>query len=100
MDALTIERTVDVPADHRLFIEVPPEIPAGRTILTLTLTPADGETAPRRRLTDRQRAAIEKCRGLAKKMGSRLTSDDFLEQRRKDRELEDRLDALQREGTQ
>jgi hypothetical protein len=30
-------------------------------------------------------------------MGFRLTSDDFLEQRRKDRELEDRLDALHEE---
>jgi hypothetical protein len=36
MNGSTIERTVDVPADHRLFIEVP----AGRTILTFTPVPA------------------------------------------------------------
>ena len=36
MDALTIEQTVDIPASHRLFIDVPPEIPAGRAILTFT----------------------------------------------------------------
>jgi hypothetical protein len=31
-------------------------------------------------------------------MGSRLTSDDFLEQRHKDREREDAFDALHAEG--
>jgi hypothetical protein len=29
MNALTIEQTVDIPASHRLFIDGPPEIPAG-----------------------------------------------------------------------
>jgi hypothetical protein len=47
--------------------------------------------------TERYRVAIKNCRGLAKRMGCRLTSDDFLEQRRKDKELEDRLDALHEE---
>jgi hypothetical protein len=27
---MTIEQTVEIPANHRLTIEVPPEIPAGR----------------------------------------------------------------------
>jgi hypothetical protein len=38
---MTIEQTVDIPASHRLTIEVPPEVPAGR--VTLTFTP-EGET--------------------------------------------------------
>jgi hypothetical protein len=33
---MTIERTVDIPANHWLTIEVPPEVPAGRTILAFT----------------------------------------------------------------
>jgi hypothetical protein len=33
---MTIEQTVDIPANHRLIIEVPPEIPAGRAILAFT----------------------------------------------------------------
>jgi hypothetical protein len=47
--------------------------------------------------TERYRAAIENCCGLAKRMGCTATSDDFLEQRRKDNELENRLDALHEE---
>jgi hypothetical protein len=38
---MTIEQTVDIPADHRLLIEVPREVPAGRAILTFT--PQGGE---------------------------------------------------------
>jgi hypothetical protein len=37
--SMTIEQTVDIPANHRLTIEVPPEIPVGRTILTFTPAP-------------------------------------------------------------
>jgi hypothetical protein len=40
MNGSIVERTVDVPADHRLFIEVPPEVPAGRTILAFIPVPA------------------------------------------------------------
>jgi hypothetical protein len=37
---MAIEQTVEIPASHRLTIEVPPEVPAGRTILTFTPAPA------------------------------------------------------------
>jgi hypothetical protein len=80
---MTIEQTVEIPADRRLVIEVPPEIPAGRAVLAFTST---GEALPRRRLTERQRAAIEKCRGIAKGV---LSSDEALEMRREDLELEE-----------
>ncbi|GHV70246.1 hypothetical protein AGMMS49928_17280 [Spirochaetia bacterium] len=33
---MTIEQTVDIPASHRLTIEVPREVPAGPVILTFT----------------------------------------------------------------
>jgi len=33
---MTIEQTVEIPANHRLTIEVPREIPAGRAILAFT----------------------------------------------------------------
>jgi hypothetical protein len=79
---MTVEQTVEIPADHRLTIEVPPEIPAGRAILAFTPTE---ETRPRR-LTERQREAIEKCRGIAKGI---LSSDESLEMRREDFELEE-----------
>ena len=37
---MTIEQTVEIPADHRLVLDVPREIPAGTTILTFTPAPA------------------------------------------------------------
>ncbi|MCL1893769.1 MAG: hypothetical protein FWG02_06005 [Holophagaceae bacterium] len=33
---MTITQTVDIPPSHRLTIDVPPEIPAGRVLLTFT----------------------------------------------------------------
>ena len=33
---MTIEQTVTIPADRRIIVEVPPEIPAGKVILTFT----------------------------------------------------------------
>jgi len=36
---MIIEQTVEIPADHRLIINVPHEVPAGRTILTFTPAP-------------------------------------------------------------
>jgi len=33
---MTITQTVEIPASHRLTIDVPREVPTGRTILTFT----------------------------------------------------------------
>jgi hypothetical protein len=33
---MSITQTVEVPASHRLTIDVPPEVPAGQVILTFT----------------------------------------------------------------
>jgi hypothetical protein len=40
---MTVTQTVDIPASHRLTIDVPPEIPAGPVILTFTPKAADQE---------------------------------------------------------
>ena len=37
---MTVTQTVDIPASRRLTIEVPREIPAGRTIIAFTPVPA------------------------------------------------------------
>ena len=42
---MTITQTVDIPADHRLTIDVPGEVPEGQVILTFT-------PAPKRKLTE------------------------------------------------
>jgi hypothetical protein len=33
---MTVTQTVDIPADHRLIIDVPREVPAGRAVLSFT----------------------------------------------------------------
>jgi predicted nucleic acid-binding protein len=33
---MTIEQTIEIPANHRITLEVPFEIPAGRTIVAAT----------------------------------------------------------------
>jgi hypothetical protein len=33
---MVVEQTVDIPASRRLLIDVPPEVPEGRTILAFT----------------------------------------------------------------
>jgi hypothetical protein len=80
---MTIEQTVEIPADHRLTIEVPPEVPTGKAVITFT---PDVTARPRPRLTERQKEAIEKCWGIAKGI---LSSDESLEMRREDLELEE-----------
>jgi hypothetical protein len=90
---MTVEQIVEVPATRRLFVEVPREIPIGRTILTFTPAPvetennkgegAEGEGIPC--LTARE--AIEKCRGIAR--GSRFTSERLFEDRRRDAALDE-----------
>ena len=33
---MTIEQTVEIPPNRRLFVEVPPEVPTGKVILSFT----------------------------------------------------------------
>jgi hypothetical protein len=42
---MTIERTVEIPADHRLTLDLPDEIPAGTVKITLVF-PDTAESAP------------------------------------------------------
>ena len=79
----TIRKTVDIPADRRLYLELPQDTPTGSAEITLTISGA----ASKRRTAEE---AVAYCRGLAKRMGSRLTSELSLAWRREDRELEER----------
>jgi len=42
---MSVTQTVEIPASHRLTIDVPREVPAGPTVLTFT-------PAPKRKLTE------------------------------------------------
>ncbi|MCL1812389.1 MAG: hypothetical protein FWG29_02575 [Treponema sp.] len=42
---MTITQTVDIPENRRLVIDVPPEIPVGRTVLAFTPAPMSDNVA-------------------------------------------------------
>jgi hypothetical protein len=74
---MTIEQTVEIPADHRLVLDLPPEIPEGRAKAALTLT---FEVPP-------HRDKAKSFRGILKGRG--ISLDRFMEMRREDKALED-----------
>ena len=78
---MTIEQTIEIPASHRIFLDLPPELPAGKA--KITITPQTEKQAANAYET------IESLRGLAKKMGSTLTVESFLEMRHEDLRIEE-----------
>jgi hypothetical protein len=71
---MSITQTVEIPASHRLTIDVPPEVPAGLVILTFT-----PQTAKQER---------KKERGFGCAKGQFIIADDF------DEPLEDFRDYM------
>ena len=43
---MTIEQTVEIPANHRLVIDVPREVPAGKAVITFTPAAEDTDNDP------------------------------------------------------
>jgi len=78
---MTIEQTVTIPADHRLTLEIPPQIPAGTTARFELFW------SPRTEAVNSLDTALEKIWALCK--DSSVTVDDFLEMRHRDNELEE-----------
>jgi len=61
---MTIEQTVEIPVSRRLFIDIPPEVPTGKAILTFTTIPANDD---RKSNSDELRIKLQNLRGsLAK----------------------------------
>jgi len=66
-----IEQTVEIPPSHRLFVEVPQEVPAGKAILTYTsVSTNDGIENARRIRADNHTGADELRERLASLQGS------------------------------
>ncbi len=78
---MTIEQTIEIPADHRIFLDLPLELPLGKVKVTVTPQPE--------KPIANSHGAVANLRGLAKKMGSTLTVEDFLAMRREDLLLEE-----------
>jgi len=77
---MTIEQTIEVPASRRIFLDLPPELSAGK--VKVTVTPQ--KEKPSANVYE----AATKLRGLAKKMESILNVEHFLEMRNEDIRLE------------
>ena len=78
---MTIRQTVKVPTDHRITLEVPPQIPAGATAHFNVIW------FPVQKAVNDFDTALEKIQNLCK--DSSITVDSFREMRRHDNELEE-----------
>ena len=101
---MTIEQTVEIPANHRLTLDVPREIPPGKAVIAFTPVSSDFQSVdprpaapgtfngdrPDDETLRRQREAVEKCWGIARHIG--FSSDELLENRREDLALEEAKD--------
>jgi hypothetical protein len=65
---LTIEQTVEISADHRIFFDLPPELPVGKAKVALTFTP----------LADIPQASYKEKIRLTKPMIDKLLQGDDL----------------------
>ena len=79
---MTIEQTVEVPADRRLYFDVPREIPVGATARF------EIHWFPRKEAVNSLDTALKEIWALCK--DAPITVDSFLEERRRDNEIEEK----------
>jgi hypothetical protein len=66
---MTIAQTVEVPVDHRLTLEIPPEIPVGRALLTFTPAPEPETAKPGDNAEERATPISDRLLGIASHIG-------------------------------
>jgi hypothetical protein len=87
---MTIEQTVEIPADHRLVFEIPPHIPTGRVKAALTLSFETAEPQPKKG------ASWKSLFGMCKNSGDTLAA--YVERRRTDDALEQAVERRREKG--
>jgi hypothetical protein len=87
---MTIEQTVEIPANRRITLDVPPGIPEGKARISLTITGISPAQTPEK---TRQSWADFKKNFCPYKEADGLAVDRFLEMKRADKALEDEQDA-------
>jgi hypothetical protein len=112
---MTIEQTVEIPPDHRLIVDLPPDSPSGRAKVEVTITPLGVErflemkhadTALENSIDERQRKERDEYRLTLNPVVSLLdlrgsckgddTMEAFFERKRADKAREDVVDKRQR----
>jgi hypothetical protein len=74
---MTIEQTVEVPPSHRLFIEVPQEVPVGKAILTFTSVSAIDDIENAQQIWSNNRNQPEALKGKLQKLHGSLGKNAF-----------------------
>jgi hypothetical protein len=84
---MTIQQTIEIPVDHRVYFDLPRDIPAGAAQFQITITPFPvADAAPQTEPEEWVNPLLGLCKD------SSLTVEKLLEMRREDRLLEDARD--------
>ena len=91
---LTIEQTVAIPTDYRIFLDLPRTVPIGvQARISITIP-----TAYESQSVTRPIKPLKSMRGILK--GKGITIERFREMQREDKALEDAADERLRSGIQ
>jgi hypothetical protein len=90
---MTIEQTIEIPADRRIFLDLPLSIPAGVKARVEINIPAGAELSSNGL---KQAKPAKSFRGILK--GKGITLERFREMQREDTELENEIDARKTGG--
>jgi hypothetical protein len=88
---MTIEQTVDIPANRRIFLDLP-LAPVGKAHIAVTITPESARPAAESADNGGPSGWVNPLWGRARARGSKLTLERFTETQREDIELENELD--------
>jgi len=83
---MTITQTVEIPANHRLIIDVPSEVPAGRTILAFTPAPEkkatdQGPDTALKSADEEATAHVDALLGILSQIGDNIDIDELRTER-------------------
>ena len=89
---MSVTQTIDIPASHRLTIDVPREVPTGKTIIVFKPAAEASICMTAQEAMDRglgfgsgpridPAEAVERCSGIMQQLGFSFSSDDFLAMR-------------------
>jgi len=84
---MTIEQTVEIPASHRIYLDLPGDVPVGKAKVTIVPFAEPPAKAPNAALSPEE--AIEKLHGMGKRLGSTFTVDRFLAMKREEIEQDE-----------
>jgi len=72
-----IEQTVEIPSNRRLFVDVPPEVPVGKAILTFTTASVNKDLESAQAIWAANRAHPEELKNKLHNLHGSLGKDAF-----------------------